>query len=319
MQTKDRLILLTILLTGLVACRKEVPADTPLVFTDVQTKVGLSTYYEDFQVWGYCLAESGSNIMPGYKVIHDDALGWCYTEHSGTDGQELQYWSYSASLYRFHAGAPLSRVKAMDASSLTLQMDTTTSISKTSLFTEPCLIKRGDPAFGSTVNLAFVYANSKVNLAFKCASSAAVSITQIKLTPPSAYAISGKLELQYDWDLPAVRVKTLTEVSYSEDPLSAPLAFPDVSIQAGTTQAVQTKSPWYLIPEASAKGQWKMSATIDGRSKDVYFTLSKGWEAGKSYLFRFEYTDEANLVFLGTEECLFIGKTPEEGGNHNFS
>ena len=303
-----------LLLTSLVACRKEVPADTPLVFTDVQTKVGLSSYYDDFRVWGYCLAESDSDIMPGYIVIHDDALGWCYTEIDGTEGQELQYWSYSASLYRFHAGAPFERVKAMDSSSLTLQMDTTTSISKTSLFTEPCLIKRGDPAFGSTVNLAFVYANSKVNLAFKCASSENVSITDIKLTPPSGayYATSGKLELQYDWDLPAVRVKTLTVDSKS----SAPLAFPGVSVQAGTTQAT---SPWYLIPQDSAKGQWKMSATIGESTKEVYFTLSKGWEAGKSYLFRFEYTDEARLVFLGTEECLFIGEAPVEGGNHNFS
>ena len=311
MQTKDRLILLTILLTGLVACRKEVPADTPLVFTDVQTKVGLSSYYKDFKVWGYCLAESGSDIMPGYKVIHDDALGWCYTE---TEGQELQYWSYSASLYRFHAGAPFERVKAMNASSLTLQMDTTTSINKTSLFSEPCLIKRGDPAFGSTVNLAFVYANSKVNLAFKCASSKDVSITDIKLTPPSGayYATSGKLELQYDWDRPAVSVKTLTVNDKSSDPL----AFPEVSVPAGTTQAT---SPWYLIPQDSAKGQWKMSATIDKVPYEVYFTISKGWEAGRSYLFRFEFTNEARLVFLGSDETLFEGEAPEDGGNHNFS
>ena len=312
MQTKDRLILLTILLTGLAACRKEVPSDTPLIFTDVQTKVGLSTYYDDFQVWGYCLAESGSDIMPGYKVIHDDALGWCYTEIPGTGNQELQYWSYSASLYRFHAGAPFERVKAMDSSSLTLQMDTTTSISKTSLFTEPCLIKRGDPAFGSTVNLAFVYANSKVNLAFKCASSADVSITNIKLTPPRAYATSGLLKLEYDWDRPAVSVKTLTV--YDES--SAPLAFPGVSVQAGTTQAT---SPWYLIPQDSAKGQWKMSATIGKVPYEVDFTISKGWEAGKSYLFRFEFTNEARLVFLGSDETLFTGKAPEDGGNHNFS
>ena len=315
MQTKDRLILLTILLTGLVACRKEVPADTPLVFTDVQTKVGLSSYYKDFKVWGYCLAESGSNIMPGYKVIHDDALGWCYTEIAGIEGQELQYWSYSASLYRFHAGAPFERVKAMDSSSLTLQMDTTTSISKTSLFSEPCLIKRSDPAFGSTVNLAFVYANAKLNLAFKCASSADVSITDIKLTPPSVYATSGQFELQYDWDRPAVSVKALSMESESTDEL----AFSDLLVPEGTTQAVQTQSPWYLIPQDSAKGQWKMSASIGGVPYEVYFTISKGWEAGRSYLFRFEFTDEANLVFLGTEECLFIGKTPEEGGNHNFS
>ena len=309
---KDRLILLMLLLTSLAACRKEVASDTPMVFTDVQTKVGLSSYYEDFQVWGYCLAESGSDIMPGYKVLHNAALGWCY---SGTEGQELQYWSYSASLYRFHAGAPLSRVEAMNASSLTLQMNATTDILQTSLFSEPCLIKRGDPAFGSTVNLAFVYANAKLNLAFKCASSANVSITDIKLTPPSAYATSGQLELQYDWDRPAVRVDTLKV----ETEKTADLAFGNLLVPAGTTQAVQTQSPWYLIPQASAKGQWKMSASIDGRTQEVYFTISKGWEAGRSYLFRFEFTDEARLVFLGSDETLFTGKAPEDGGNHNFS
>lgn len=312
---RDRLILLTILLTGLVACRKEVPADTPLVFTDVQTKVGLSSYHKDFKVWGYCLAESGSDIMPGYKVFHDPALGWCYTGLSDTEDQELQYWSYSASLYRFHAGAPLSRVTAMDASSLTLQMEATTDILQASLFTEPCLIKRGDPAFGSTVNLAFVYANAKLNLAFKYASSADVSITDIKLTPPSAYATSGQLELQYDWDRPAVSVKALSVESESTDEL----AFSNLLVPAGTTQAVQTQSPWYLIPQACAKGQWKMSASIDGQTREVYFTISKGWEAGRSYLFRFEFTNEARLVFLGTEETLFEGEAPEDGGNHNFS
>ena len=312
---RDRLILLTILLTGLVACRKEVPADTPLVFTDVQTKVGLSSYYENFQVWGYCLAESGSDIMPGYKVFHDPALGWCYTGLSDTEDQELQYWSYSASLYRFHAGAPLAKVAAIGPSSLTLDVKATTSISETSLFSEPCLIKRGDPAFGSTVNLAFVYANAKLNLAFKCASSADVSITEVKLTPPRAYATSGQLELQYDWDRPAVSVKALSVKAHSTEEL----AFGDLLVPAGTTQAVQTQGPWYLIPQASAKGQWKMSATIDGSPKVVYFTMSKGWEAGKSYLFRFEYTDEANLVFLGSNETLFTGEVPEAGGNHNFS
>lgn len=312
---KDSLIFLVLLLTSLAACRKEVPSDIPLVFTDVQTKVGLSSNYEDFQVWGYCLAESGSDIMPGYKVFHDATLGWCYTELSGTEGQELQYWSYSASLYRFHAGAPLSRVEAIDASSLTLEVKATTDILQTSLFSEPCLIKRGDAAFGSTVNLAFVYANAKVNLAFRCASSADVGITQIKLTPPSAYVTSGHLEFYYDWDRPAVSVKALSVESKSTDEL----VFGDLLIPAGTTQAKQTQSPWYLIPQASAKGQWKMSASIDGRPVKVYFTMSKGWEAGKSYLFRFEYTDEAKLVFLGSEETLFIGEAPEDGGNHNFS
>ena len=317
MNTKDRLIALFIVLGCFVACKKEeqIGHRQALVFSDVQTKVGLSSYYEDFEVWGYCLAESGSDIMPGYKVFHDVSLGWCYTELPGTVGQELQYWSYSASLYRFHAGAPLSRVNAMNSSSLTLQMKATTDILQTSLFSEPYLVKRSDPAFGSTVNLAFVYANAKVNLAFRCASSADVSIRNIKLTPPSAYATSGQLELYYDWDRPAVSVKALSVESKSTDEL----AFSDLLVPSGTTDALQTQSPWYLIPQASAKGQWKMSATIDGLPMEVYFTLSKGWEAGKSYLFRFEYTNEAKLVFLGSEETLFIGDVPEDGGNHNFS
>ena len=191
-------------------------------------------------------------------------------------------------------------------------MEATTDIFKTSLFSEPCLIKRGDPAFGSTVNLAFVYANAKLNLAFKCASSADVSITDIKLTPPSAYATSGQLELQYDWDRPAVRVDTLKV----ETEKTADLAFGNLLVPAGTTQAT---SPWYLIPQDSAKGQWKMSAKINGVLHEVDFTISKGWEAGRSYLFRFEFTNEARLVFLGSNETLFTGEAPEEGGNHNFS
>ena len=58
---------------------------------------------------------------------------------------------------------------------------------------------------------------------------------------------------------------------------------------------------------------------IDGTPKQADFTISKAWEPGKSYLYIFEYTDEAKLVFLGSEETLFIGEAPEDGGNHNFS
>ena len=48
---------------------------------------------------------------------------------------------------------------------------------------------------------------------------------------------------------------------------TADLAFGELLVSAGTTEAVQTQNPWYLIPQASAKGQWKMSASIDGRTQ----------------------------------------------------
>ena len=305
-----------LLLTSLAACRKEVSSDTPMIFTDVQTKVGLSSYYEDFRVWGYYLAESGSDIMPGYKVLHDAALGWCYTELSDTEDQELQYWSYSASLYRFHAGAPLSRVEAMNASSLTLQMKATTDILQTSLFTEPCIIKRGDPAFGNTVNLAFVYANSRVNVAFKYASSSSVVISDIQLTPPAAYPTRGTIKLDYDWAKGKVRATALDKTAESTEPLS----FPSVNIPAGSTTAIETNQPRYMIPDASVKGKWSISMKIDGKTpKQADFTISKAWEPGKSYLYIFEYTDQANLVFIGTNEVIFDGKDLENGVEHNFN
>lgn len=314
---KGRLISLIILLAGLTACRKESgwTQPQPMVFSDVQTKVGLSSYYPNFKVWAYCLTDTGADIMPGYRVNYDSALGWTYTEGEGTEGQELQYWSYSAELFRFHAGAPLARVKSIGTQSLTLSLEATTDILRTALYSEPYLVNRSDAAFGNTVSLSFVYANARLNLAFRCASSAPVSITQIRLTPPAAYATEAELEVEYDWSRPAASVKGLTVLAQSSDDLT----FPNVEFPASGSEAVATGSPWYLIPQSSAKGQWKLSLYMDGVYKEVYFTLSKGWEAGRSYLFRFEYTDEANLVFLGSESELFVGLAPEDGGNHNFS
>lgn len=51
---------------------------------------------------------------------------------------------------------------------------------------------------------------------------------------------------------------------------------------------------------------------------EVPFTVDKGWESGKSYIYSFLYTDQATLLFLGTTE-LFIGEDMVDGGNHNFS
>ena len=59
---------------------------------------------------------------------------------------------------------------------------------------------------------------------------------------------------------------------------------------------------------------------FDGVYKEVAFTVSKAWQSGKSYIYRFEYNDEANLVFQGTQSEIFIGEDPVEweGGEHNF-
>ena len=287
----------------------------PLSFSTVQTKSGLSTIFESFKVWARCISVNSSDLMDGYRVNYDAATGWTYTEGEGTENQELKFWDAASTSFRFHAGAPVSRVNKITEASLTMNITATTTLSETSLFSSPYIVGRNDPSYGQTVNLKFNYANSRVNVAFKYVSSSSVVISDIQLTPPAAYPTRGTIKLDYDWAKGKVRATALDKTGESTDPLS----FPPVNIPAGSTTAIETGSPRYMIPDASVKGKWSISMEIDGKPKQADFTISKAWEPGKSYQYIFEYTDQANLVFIGTDEVIFYGKDLENGVEHNFN
>ena len=237
----------------------------------------------------------------------------------------MKYWSYSADEYRFHAGAPLQRVKDITASSLTLQVNATTFQDGTTLFTQPYVVKRGDAQFGNTVNLKFTYANCRVNVAIKCKASKEVKVSDIKLTPPASvnYPTSCTMQLSYDWSRQSISLTSLTKQSEA----NAPLEFAEITIPAESANSVESSSPLYMIPDAGITGQWRATLQIDeegdedgdGTEMEVPFTVDKGWESGKSYIYSFLYTDQATLLFLGTKTEFFIGKDMEDGGNHNFS
>lgn len=287
----------------------------PLSFSTVQTKSGLSTIFENFKVWARCISVSSSDLMDGYRVNYDAATGWTYTEGEGTENQELKFWDASSTSFRFHAGAPVVKVKEITEGSLTMDITATTTLSETSLFSSPYIVGRNDPSYGQTVNLKFNYANSRVNVAFKYASNSSVVISDIQLTPPAAYPTMGTIKFDYDWAKGKVRATALDKTGESTYPLS----FPPVNIPAGSTTAIETDQPRYMIPDASVKGKWSISMEINGTLKQADFTISKAWEPGKSYQYIFEYTDQANLVFIGTDEVIFYGKDLENGVEHNFN
>lgn len=312
---KKYLISIILLLSTVLACRKERPqAVAPLNFATEQTKAGLSTVFENFKVWGSSVWGSSSSVMEGYKVYFDAATGWTYTEVPGTEGQELQYWNYSAQEFRFHAGAPLERVKRIRESSIEMEILSTQVLSETSLYSAPYVVSRKDPAYGELVNLSFRYANARVNVAFRCVSDSQVRIEDVKLLPPSALADRADMSIGYDW----VRVAADAKLSSVASRALPELAFPDMQIAGDAQSFSESSLAWYMVPDPVSKGQWRLSARVDGVDKIIRFTVSKPWEAGKSYLYRFEYTDKANLVFVGTSE-LFIGEDPVDGGEHNFS
>ncbi|MDD5963390.1 MAG: fimbrillin family protein [bacterium] len=330
-----------LLLCSAAACQKSDVAPEerkPFAFAaSEETKTGLSETYDNFRVWATIVQGSSlSTEMPGYLVKHDNALGWSY---ENIDDQELKYWSGSADAYHFHAGAPdyvengseeqvagivrnagTPATPAITENSLTLKMIATKEIKETSLYSQPYLVRRTDPSFGSLVNLKFCYAHAKVNVAFKYVSGSTITIKEIKLTPPAAIATEATLQINYDWAKPAVSAGTL-DIGIST---SSPLEFNQIENISANSKEYHSSSPWYLIPDPASKGDWKLSITVASEgvadvTKQVTFTVSKAWESGKAYLYRFEYTDEAHLVFLGASEYLFIGENLQGGGEHNFN
>ena len=252
--------------------------------------------------------------MPGYRVNYDAAQGWTYTSGEGTSGQELQYWNASASKFVFFAGAPQENVKAIDGELLTLNAISTTILSGTSLFSDLYIVRRTDYAYGNVVSLNFRFAQARINLSFKYVSGVPVSISEIKLIPPASYATEALLKFNYNRNTEKVSLTGVDPTSTTDHPIR----FPELSVPENSDVAIETSQPWYMIPDPATKGEWKLSATINGELKETIFTISKAWEPGRSYLYRFEYSADANLVFLGTETELFVGEDLEDGGKHDF-
>lgn len=315
---KQNTIYITLLLSLLTACQgSDLPAEegTPLAFSTQETRAGLSGIFGDFKVWGTCTADGDEYIMQGYKVRYDNTVGWTYIIGEGTESQRLQYWDNAAAMYRFHAGAPAERVAEMGESHVTMSMKSTTTLSETCLFSQPNVVGRTDAAFGNTVNLRFTYANARINLAFRYLADTPVNITDIRLTPPAPYATAAALRMDYDWTKRTTAAGTLSATERSGDAL----AFSDVQIPANSDATVFTAIPWYMIPDPSVVGKWKVSINTGSGTKETEFTIDEAWQPGRAYTYRFEYTAAANLVFTGTTTELFIGESPKEGGEHNFN
>lgn len=313
---RHKKLLTILLLTAAVSCQKPgLENGTPMSFSDGQTKAGLSSIFQSFKVWASAEAEGGTaDLMPGYRVNFDASQGWTYIYGEGTEGQELQYWNASASRFLFFAGAPAENVKTIDGESLTLNATSTTSLSGTCLFSDLYIVRRTDYAYGNVVSLNFRFAQARINLSFKYVSGVPVSISEIKLIPPASYATEALLNFNYNRNTEKVSLTGVAPTSTTDNPIS----FPELSVPENSDVAVETSQPWYMIPDPATKGEWKLSANINGETKETIFTISKAWEPGRSYLYRFEYSADANLVFLGTETELFVGEDLGNGGEHDF-
>ncbi|MBS7385490.1 MAG: hypothetical protein KIG28_05005, partial [Bacteroidales bacterium] len=101
------------------------------------------------------------------------------------------------------------------------------------------------------------------------------NLNNIKLTPPASvyYPTSCTMQLSYDWSRQSISLTSLTKQTNANDAL----AFSDIIIPAESANAVESSSPFYMIPDAGITGQWRATLKIDGIAREVLFTVDKGW------------------------------------------
>lgn len=302
MKLHNTTIALTITLLLLLSCNKaddisgeQLPGNSPIMLSAEATSTFTRTYIptgmcEEFKV--NAVAEIGGTqklVMGGYKVKYVTG-SWTYV----TDTQELMYWDSKADRYLFTAGAPIAPVKAISANAMTLRLvnNQTGSV----MAGEPLIIEKGTPEFGKIVNLRFGYAHCRVCVAFVKNAESEVAITDIKLTPSAAITTEADLTYTYDWSTSTPTATTqLTNKKTSSDSFS----FSNVTIAAGTGDAVLSKTRYYCVPDATNTSGWTVSLTCDGEQKSGVFVNEYEWESGKNYIYIFSLEEKTpKLIYV---------------------
>ena len=253
--------------------------------------------YDNFKV--YAAAETDGTqtiVMNGYdvKFVNND---WSYV----TETQRLMYWDSHADRYLFAAGAPVDAVTSMSATSMTLHLENNTEGSV--MASEPQAIEHGSTDFGKTVHLRFGYAHCRVCVAFVQNAVAAVTVTDVQLTPHDSIAGQADLAYDYDWSTtPATVTTRLTTTAKSVTPLS----FAPVTVPAHTEAAVLSDTKHYCVPDVANPDSWTVSLTCDGERKSASFANSETWQGGKNYIYVFDLTEKSvKLVKVLSQDTFF--------------
>ena len=306
MKLHNTTIALTITLLLLLSCNKAddisgelLPGNSPIMLSAEATTPFTRTYIptgmcEEFKV--NAVAEIGGTpktVMGGYKVKYVTG-SWTYV----TDTQELMYWDNKADRYLFTAGAPIAPVKEISANEMKLHLANNQTASV--MAGEPIIIEKGTPEFGKIVNLRFGYAHCRVCVAFVKNAESEVAITDIKLTPDAAITKEADLTYSYDWSTSKPTVTTqLTDKTTSSDSFS----FSDVTIAAGTSDAVLSETRYYCVPDATNTSGWTVSLTCDGEQKSGAFVNEYQWESGKNYIYIFSLDEKTpKLIYVLSRE-----------------
>ena len=244
--------------------------------------------YDNFKVYAVSVTDgTQKTVMDGYEVKFESD-SWTYV----TDTQELMFWDSKADSYLFTAGAPIDSVTSITATTMQLHLENNTSGSV--MAAEPLKIERSSQDFGKIVNLRFGYAHCRVCVAFVKNAESDVVITDITLTPNEAITSEAELTYTYDWSTPTVSTQLTSNATSTES-----LSFNDVTIAAGTTDAVLSETRYYCVPDASNPTGWTVSLKCGEEQKSGTFVNEQTWESGKNYIYIFSLDGKSpKLIYV---------------------
>ena len=292
------LIIVVSIILLLQSCNKveelsgdDVPGYSPILFsaetTDTYTRAYIPTgMYDNFKV--YAVSVTGGTqktVMKGYEVkfVNDS---WTYV----TDTQKLMFWDSKADCYLLTAGAPINAVT--DISATTMQLHLKNNTSGSAMAAEPLKIERSSQDFGKIVNMRFGYAHCSVCVAFVKNTSEDYTVSDITLTPDAAITSEADLTYTYDWSTSKATTQ-LTNKTTSGDSFG----FSDVTIPAGTSDAVLSSTRYYCVPDASNPTGWTVS--LNGEQKSGTFVNEYEWKSGKNYIYIFSLEEKTpKLIYV---------------------
>lgn len=300
------ILIVSLLLHG--CCNSDEPSgnvvpDNSAILISAQTEASFARtslpagMYDNFKV--YVVAEKDAQrieVMNGYKVQFATDH-WSYL----VDDQSLVFWIGSADRYLFTAGAPFDKVSAIDESTITLNLANNTTGSV--MVATPLSIEKGTDEFGKIVNLHFGYAHCRVCVAFVKDSATDVAIENISLTPQAPITAAAELTYSYDWSTTPPTTSTSLTADATSD---AGFTYADVTIPAGSSDAIQSATYYYCVPDATNPVNWTISLTLDGSNKSSDFVNTMIWESGKSYTYIFSLEGKTpKLIHVTSQDMTF--------------
>ena len=87
----------------------------------------------------------------------------------------------------------------------------------------------------------------------------------------------------------------MTDKTTSSDSFS----FSDVTIAAGTGDAVLSETRYYCVPDATNTTRWTVSLKCDDEQKSGTFVNEYEWESGKNYIYIFSLDEKKpKLIYV---------------------